>query len=207
LAETVVKPDPTNGAKNQWPREFLDELRPSALLAACQVAPEQAGRFAPDLLTVFAQNPEAMAVHHDLKPCGPALLAKLATGLPDRCPDPISAAAVILAHDSTHAKAVETLKHLATTGTTGQALDAAYWLWKFAGDGGPFLSRAGEGLAAGGEEDQAKTAERLSEMGAAARPLGAALQAALRHPDANTRDTAGWALMKIAPELMPPIGE
>jgi hypothetical protein len=188
-------------------RPMVGYLPLRAVMAACRVAPEQAGRFASGMVFLIAENVDASALMRELKPCGRPLLESLAASLPDKAPDPVSAAVVILCHEPKHDKALETLRDLAAVGSPGQALDAAYWLWKFTGDPNPFLSRARKGIAGNDQTVRLKSIRRSAEMKTLACPLGPALRAALEHPDAETRDAAGMALMKIAPNLMPPIGE
>jgi hypothetical protein len=188
-----------------------DWLPLEAIISACRVAPDQSGRFAPDLRDALQRVPWTKQSHLrllvDLNPCDPALLDTLEAALRDGSAEPALAAAIILAHRPGDALALETLTKHTERGTKSQRLEAAYWLWKSSGDAKPFLSQAAAGLAGSDASIRRMTLLRLAELGPLARPLGAALQAALNDPDTGTRSAAGRALRKIAPDLMPPVHE
>jgi hypothetical protein len=172
-----------------------------SVIAASRVDSAQARRYAPELVLGLRVG-ETIALVFELKPCEPAFLDKLSTVLANQSDNPGYIAAVIVAHNPRDAKALQTLRLLA-----GHGLDEAFWLWKFAGDAGPFLSLARSGLAATDPTTRIETSRRLAEIGAAARSLGPALQALLNSTDTESRWEAGFALQKVAPELMAPIHE
>jgi hypothetical protein len=197
-------------------KEPPDWLRLTAILAACSVAPEQAGRYGAYLVLRLRPDPELPGYDPpvfrallDLEPFDPLIMNALIAGLQDGSADPLMTAAVILAHQPNHGQALGTLRHLSAEGDTLHRLDAAYWLWKTTRDSEPFLARAAACLAPGNTDAacRLRAAARLEGLGSLARPLGPALRRALDDPDADTRIFAGLALMRIAPELMPPIRE
>ena len=113
---------------------------------------------------------------------------------------------MIPAHDPAQTKALETLRRFTIAGSLRERLEASFWLWQATADAGAFLSLGTAGLAEGwpiGTE----TAERLGALGSLARPLGPALRRAILHPDFSTWRAAGYALLKVARELMPPARE
>jgi hypothetical protein len=186
--------------------QSTEDLRREAIIAACRVAPEHAGQYAPELVSRVGE-PGVLSLLFDLKPLDSAVLAQLSATLSDTNPNQILTAAVILSHEPTNSAALTTLRLLSATGELGERLDAAYWLWKSTGDAGAFLVLAGNGLSAHAGTIRVETSRRLAEIGHSARAAGPSLRAALEHPDSKTREAAGLALWKVAPELMPQIRE
>jgi hypothetical protein len=187
-------------------RDELVWLRVSAQFAASRVAPDRAWRYAPDLFSA-TEYPWILEFIIERKPCAPAFVEKLALGLPTAGANSVRTAAVILAHEPGRVEALEVLRRRASEAELAERLDAAFWLWRMAGDAGPFLSNAPAGLVASENTIAPETAARLGKLGSLARPLGQALKAALESPDLEMRHAAGLALGRIAPELMPPIRE